>query len=509
MAYGINQRELYANKRFRSSMNLKEILWITIGRIAQFALLLITLRIATTYLSPAEMGKVSIVTATVAFFALFLINPVGMFINRRFHAWNSRGQVKAYIAYFWIYLVLVSMLAALVLIFVVFFNIWDFGITINWLLLLVCGGVFIGTVNQFSIPSLNMLGHRGWFTILTVATVGSSLFFAVLLVEFVSMKAEYWLSGLLVGQLIVGLVGKRVLFEKLSNESSGDFSVRINYSKLNSLVHFAWPVAIAVGLGWVQSQGYRYIIQGRLGLDELGLFAAGFGISSGLISGFEAIFSAYFQPKFYERVSLGDDKEQSQAWVDYAKITIPALLLTAFLIVSVAPELTNLLLGSGYKESAQFIVWGALAEFGRISTAVFGMLAHARMNTKMLLLPNLAGAVAAILLISVLAPLYGSIGVGLGLALSSVVGFFVTYYISGRYFKVIFRLYFLRNALISGLVIIVFSEILNIVFGGGVGYLVSIIKLFAIGSIFVIFQYFMLAPALKIDTSSLRRLSRK
>lgn len=474
------------------------------GRVAQFALLLITLRIATTYLSPAEMGKVSIVTATVAFFALLMINPVGMFINRRLHAWNSKGQVKAYAAYFWIYLILVSVLAALVLALVVYFKIWDLEISIYWLLLLVCGGIVFGTLNQFSIPSLNMLGYRGWFTILTVATVASSLLFAVLFVQFVSMRAEYWLSGLLVGQLIVGLIGKKVLFEKLSTESPGGFSVRINSSKFHNLVHFAWPVAIAVGLGWIQSQGYRYIIQGRLGLEELGLFAAGFGISSGLISGFEAIFSAYFQPKFYERISLGDEEEQSQAWVDYAKITIPALLLTSFLIVSVAPELTNLLLGGSYKNSTQFIVWGALAEFGRIATAVFGMLAHARMNTRMLLLPNMAGAVAAILLISVLAQIYGSVGVGLGLALSSAVSFFVTYYITRKYFKVIFRFYFLRNALICGLVILVFAEILNMIFFDIAGYFISITKLFVIGSIFVLFQYVMLVPVLKVEASSLR-----
>jgi len=489
-------------------MNLKEILWVTMGRVAQFALLLITLRIATTYLSPAEMGKVSIVTATVAFFALFLINPVGMFINRRLHAWNSRGRVKAYTAYFWIYLLLVSMLAALVLVLVVSLNLWDIEITIYWLLLLVCGGIVFGTVNQFSIPSLNMLGYRGWFTILTVATVASSLLVAVLFVQFVSMRAEYWLSGLLVGQLIVGFIGKRVLFEKLSPDQSDDFPAVLNSEKLNNLIHFAWPVAIAVGLGWIQSQGYRYVIQGRLGLDELGLFAAGFGISSGLISGFDAIFSTYFQPKFYEKISLGGEGAQSQAWVDYAKITIPALLLTSFLIVSVAPELTNLLLGVRYKNSTQFIVWGALAEFGRVATAVFGMLAHARMNTKMLLLPNMAGAVAAILLISVLAPIYGSIGVGLGLALSSAVAFLVTYYVTVKYFKVIFRFRFLKNSLLGGFSILFFAEVLNVIFGGGASYLISITKLFVIGSMFLLLQYVMLVPVLKIEVSSLRSLWR-
>ena len=76
---------------------------IIFGRAAQFTLLLMVMRVATTYLPPAEMGRLSLITAAIAFYALFLVNPVGMFINRRFHSWDALGRAKYYFKLHWIY----------------------------------------------------------------------------------------------------------------------------------------------------------------------------------------------------------------------------------------------------------------------------------------------------------------------------------------------------------------------------------------------------------------------
>lgn len=471
---------------------------VALGRIVQFTLLLLTLRLATGLLTPAEMGKVSIVTATLAFFALLLLNPVGMFMNRRLHAWDSKGQVKKYFAYFWRYLLVVSLCAATTLSALTWLNMWHPTIGIYWLLFLVCGNLIFGTVNQVVIPGLNMFGHREWFTVLTVATVATSLIFAVLLAGFVSASAEYWMSGLLAGQLIIGLIGKRIFFGKLHHtEVASDNSTSLSKLHLKYLFRFAWPVAVAVGLGWIQSQGYRYIMADGLGLAELGLFVAGFGISSGLISGFESIFSTYFQPKFYKMVSNDDPDEQSLAWVAYAQAILPALLLTGVFIMAMAPELTDLLLGASYKKSAQFVVWGAMAELARTATAVYGMVAHARMNTKMLLTPNLAGAVTAMLLIWALTPIYGANGVGLGLVLSAIIALLVTAYITRKYLAAVLPLKFFWKSAVMGIGMLLIAETLRVSFGDVDSHFTALVKLFVIGALFMLFQYLMLLPVLK------------
>src|SRR5580698_3094950 len=65
----------------------KQFVGIFVGRGAQFLLALATVRVGTTLLSPAEMGRVSLVVTTTGFFIFLLVNPVGMFINRRLHSW--------------------------------------------------------------------------------------------------------------------------------------------------------------------------------------------------------------------------------------------------------------------------------------------------------------------------------------------------------------------------------------------------------------------------------------
>lgn len=477
-------------------------LLVAIGRITQFALLLLTLRLATSLLSPAEMGKISIVTATVAFFALLLLNPVGMFMNRRLHAWDLRGQAINYLTYFWYYLLVVNVFSALVLSALIGFNIWNPSISIYWLLLLVCGNLIFGTLNQVAIPGLNLLGHRGWFIVLTVATTVMSLIFAVMLAQVFSPNAENWLSGLLIGQLIVGLIGMRIYYGKLQGAVSGNNThLKLSYLHIHNLLKFAWPVAIAVGLGWIQSQGYRYLMEERLGLVELGLFVAGYGISSGLTSGFESIFTTYFQPKFYKRISNNNISEQSHAWIEYAQAILPSLLLTSILIIATAPELTQILLGSDYRQSAQFVVWGALAELARISTGVFGMVAHARMNTKLLLLPNLVGAVMVILLIWSLIPIYGSYGVGLGLVFSSIVTLLLTIHITKNHLAIVLPLKLFIKSVLMGAVLLVIAKILRQTLDHDGSHLFSFIRLCVIGSFFLLFQYSMLLPVLRKEAA--------
>jgi len=96
------------------------------------------------------------------------------------------------------------------------------------------------------------------------------------------------------------------------------------------------------------------------------------------------------------------------------------LILLACFVVSVAPELTWLLLGPAYQSASQFVVWGALAEAARVVVGVYGMVAHAKMNTKLLLAPNLIGAVTSSALVWWLMPKLGLVGAGIALTVAGM-----------------------------------------------------------------------------------------
>lgn len=390
-------------------------LTIIFGRAAQFILLLLVMRVATTYLAPSEMGRLSLITAATAFFALFLVNPVGMFINRRFHAWDEIGRAKHYLKLHWIYLLGVCVIAALLLAILNRIHAFGFQFSTVWLLMLVCGSLFFNTINQTAIPSLNLLELRGRFITLTLATIGLGLASAYALVEYFAPTAEYWLLGLLIGQTVFAIIGVKLFFDKLRPEQSAE---KLSRSHLRLLFDFAWPVAISVGFNWLQTQGYRFFVADSLGLAALGLFVAGYGISAGLMAAFESVLTTYFQPRFYKRVSTSTLEEQSAAWNKYAGAILPSLMLVTFLLISLAPELTRFMVGPAYQSASQFVIWGVLAEGARVLAGVYSMSAHAKMKTRLLLLPNLLGAVICIALITILAPGMGAHGVGLARSLA-------------------------------------------------------------------------------------------
>ena len=379
------------------------------------------MRVATTFLSPAEMGKVSLVVTTTAFFALFLVNPVGMFINRRLHAWQASGTARHYLTRYACYLLLVALTAVIGLSILFVAGLANFGISIDWLIFLVCGSLIFNTINQTAIPSLNLLGESRRFVLLSLLTIAASFICATLLIKTGQPTAQSWLLGLLLGQILLAAVGTKVLFNHLKASKILQQYPTIHKQHLQALLRFSWPVAIAAGLGWVQNQGYRYLMEGQLGLAELGLFVAGYGISAGMIAGFESVLTTYFQPRLYRDVSVDQHPDtHAQIWQRYAAAVIPSLVLTVAFVVMLAPELTRVFLGKNFQSAADFLIWGAIAEASRVLVGVYSLIAHVYMRTQWLILPNLAGAMLSIIFCALLIPSFGAMGVGIGLGASGI-----------------------------------------------------------------------------------------
>ena len=468
-------------------------LLIAFGRVAQFLLLFVTIKISTTLLPPAEMAKVFLISSLVAFYAMMLLNPVGMFMNRRLHAWNAAGNVQHFYNYFWLYLIAVCGIAVTSLELFVEAGWIDIHTTTGWAMLLVGGSLLFATVNQVVIPGLNLLGYRGWFVALTLATAATSLVVAMIFVIEFAPRAENWICGLLIGQLIFAAVGWKVFFSKLNVHGSLQKPTR---QHINVLIGFAWPISIAVGLGWAQTQSYRFMMESSLGLHALGLFAAGYGISAGIISAFESVFTTYLQPMFYKQVSNENVLEQSRAWNEYAGTILPSLMLVGSVIFAAAPELTRAMLGPEYWSSSQFIGWGVAAELARVASGVYGMVAHARMKTRLLLVPSFAGASLAIVLIWWLMPMYGSNGVGIALMLASISAFILTYAATRNEFAANFPHRMLIMSVCMGVGLVLLAEILRWTMGENGNFVATAAQLLMLGLVFLFFQYILLRPLL-------------
>jgi O-antigen/teichoic acid export membrane protein len=394
-------------------------LLIAAGRVAQFILALISVRVLTTLLPPEEIGKISLITTGTAFFALFFVNPVGMFINRRLHDWIALGRFKTYFRHYVVFLLAVS--CAAVAIATILIHLLDYSTRFDWrwVALLVAGSLVFNTIAQTLIPSLNILGHNGPFMALTLGTLLSSLLLATAIAAGYP-KAEAWLLGILLGQVLFSFVAYRFFFRRVPERLQ---DVKIAPEQVRKLLSFAVPVAVAVGLNWLHLQGYRFVLGDAVGLHELGLFMAGYGVAAALLAGAETILATWFQPRFYREANLetsGDRSElgtRSVAWANYANAILPLSILAAGGVAAAAPSLVAMMLGPKFGTAGIFVAFGALAEGVRIVLGVAGLHAHARMTTARLIVPGAVGASISSLFIWAFLPDHGVLAAPVGVAI--------------------------------------------------------------------------------------------
>ena len=469
--------------------------WIVLGRITQAFLALVALRIMTAMLSPEEVGRWSLLLAVAAFFVLGLVNPIGMFINRRLHSWVEFGKVRRYMAYYSLYLLGVATLAGLALYVAHTFYAPVPGMSIIWMVGLVVSMIIFATLNQTYTPSLNLLGYRGWFVLLALATVMVSLIVSVGLVYWISPSAEWWQAGQILGQLMMALVGGALFFHLIKQhqrEKSDAVALRITIAKLTLVFAFAWPLAISVLFTWVQTQSYRFLVQDTIGLEALGLFVVGYGISASLIGIFESVISTYFIPAFYKRTASENRHEQALAWHEYTSAMLVSLLITIAIVVSVSDELARVLLDVKFAQAAQYVVWGVLAEAARVTVATYALVAHAGMDTKKLIVPNIIGAIAAPLFVFLFVTDWGAHGVGIGLAAAGFMAIISSHLVLSRSFEIIMPWTKLLRTGMIALLIIVFAEVGHGVVGVSDTFTASLLWLSGMGTVMLMVLFILL-----------------
>jgi len=473
---------------------------IFLGRVAQALLALISLRVMTAVLSPEEAGRWALLIAMISFFVLGFVNPVGMFINRRLHTWVEFGKIRHYMFYYVEYLVVVAILASVLLYAASFVYTPVPGMSLLWVIPLVGCSIVFATLNQTYTPSLNLLGYRGWFVILSVVTVLISLLASFSLVYWFTPRAELWQTGQLIGQAALAVVGGVLFFhfsEKHKEKSSDVKSLRLSMAKLMVLFGFAWPLVISVLLTWVQTQSYRFLVQEMIGLQALGLFTIGYGVSAALIASFESVISAYFVPIFYKRISSENEHEQVLAWSEYASVMLSSLLIIVGVMMAFSHEIALVLLDESFASAAQFIVWGALAELARVIVGVYALRAHAGMDTKKLIIPNMIAAISAPLFIVTFVPSWGANGVGMALALAGGCAILSNHFLLSKSFDFIMPWKKLGLSGIIMLLFIGFGVLLHGAFGMSESWSESLLRLIFIGVALLYVLYVLLRSDIK------------
>lgn len=396
-------------------------LTIGLGRAAQFLLMFAMLRAMTELLSPPEVGRASLILGMISLFTLMLPAPVGAYMIRKAHEWHSGGVLLQRVSMAFLYDIIVVGVALAALATVPYFEPARLPLSFEWCLLLIGGALLFGTSNQRFVALLNFLEYRKWFVAFSVLTTLLGLGISAVLVVSISASAEYWVLGQILGQSLIAIPAGAVLISKSRFDPlQGRLFAWPSKRGVMKIFEFAWPLAVAFTLGWLQANSYRFVLEAHFGLAELGLFFAGFGLAASLVGAFDSVVTGYFQPIFYRRISGTCSADLTAAWSEYVSILFPALLLTVIAVIAAAPTLAHFALGANFGSSAQFLVWGAIAEGLRLLGGIYGVFAHGQMNTRSTLLPLTVGALCALILMLIFAPIFGVHGVGAAIAVAGV-----------------------------------------------------------------------------------------
>lgn len=373
-----------------------------LGRAFQFLIALLSVRVMTTMLSPTEVGKVALITTLVNFCVLFLISPLGTFINRRLHSWQDSGRIKTYFGWYALYLLAVSSVCAPLTMLAVQAGWWSLDVGVLALGLVVWVSILFGTVHQTLIPSLNLLGRDKPFAVLSVLSPALGLGLSCLLIRTGGgAVATQWLTGVVLSQLVFSIVAARVFFRGDTSRFHREF--RLNVSMFKTAWRFAWPVSIAVACSWLHFQGYRFLLVDAVGLEELGFFVAGYGIAASLFAALEQILTTWFMPRFYRQLNQNSQNVGESAWARYAGSVLPLSVLALAALLSMSEELVQWMLGPAFQNTQQYVRWGALAEWTRVVAGIYALVVHQHMRTHYLIIPHLIGAVVAFTIIGVFA----------------------------------------------------------------------------------------------------------
>ncbi|OGR53061.1 MAG: hypothetical protein A2049_04895 [Elusimicrobia bacterium GWA2_62_23] len=376
----------------------RDALFLVGGRLFQALLTVAALRLLTTLLSPVQVGSVYLMLSFAAWFGLFLVSPLGNYINRKLYGWHQGSLIPARFRLFNLYVLAVAALAfPLVFAAKQFFGLGS-GLPLGHFMAAVALYVYALTWNQTVIPALNLLNKREAFVGFSVLSTGLGLALSCAFALYLGPTAYAWLYGQGLAFLAVYWLARVKLGSSTGSVPGGQggFAV-LTRDNLRGVWLFAGPLSVSALFMWFQTQSYRLIVERFAGPEFLGYLVIGLGIASNLGGVTESLVQQLYFPEFYRRLHGSSEEDRRQALAQLAGRALPVyLVLTAF-TCALAPHLTRVLAAPQFHSAWKFLAVGAFIELFRMTTNIFSVTAHAEMKTVSLIKPFAVGGGATAL----------------------------------------------------------------------------------------------------------------
>lgn len=407
------------------SILFKNTFFYTIGNVLPQAVAFFLLPILTTYLSPEEYGIVSSMQVIQILLAVFFSFGLEKAVIRLYWDYKTEAEQKVFLgtAVLAVFLIALAVLG-LVFIFRQLINLFFIEIAFKPYFTLTIFTTFLLAIT-FLPKYYYRLKHKANIFLLIsmvelVLTTGLTLYFVISKNE----AAEGVLKGklfsiILLAPLFIYISVRKIRFV-------------IDFKILKECMKFSLPAIPALFAAWSIGQIDKVFIADYLSLSEVGIYGLSKRIG-GLITIISSSFMLAYHPLYFEIASNSDEQSRRKLF-RYNNIFIIVIISFAFGLVLFSKELTFTFLDERYWDTYKYFPFITLSLLiSSISSAIIGASFQQSKKMKQDMYFGFVGAAINIFLCYLLIEPFGLYGAIMGMFLSSLAIFALTYVYTMKY----------------------------------------------------------------------------
>lgn len=254
------------------------------------------------------------------------------------------------------------------------------------------------TLRTLEIVLFNAARRQREAALLTAADAWARPLAAVTILQATGWGVQGALLGYLAGSLAVLLALRAMV--RLEGDREGTEPVEPGEAQdlSRAMTTFALPLIPVALFGWLSSIGDRYVIGGLLGIGQVGIYAAAYGLVGRPFLTLSSAIELVYRPMLHDAVAAGDAALEARLKARWLLVTLAASAAITLLICLLGGSLVRLLLAQGFESATRLLPVLAVGHLLHNLALVFMRFSHAYKDTRAVMVVSGVSAALAILI---------------------------------------------------------------------------------------------------------------
>jgi len=366
---------------------IKDSVWVAFGQMFSAIGTLVGIRLLTEFVPPDVFGSITLLLATANLALGTLFTPIMQAALKYYPQYKLDNKQKSFRCT--AFNLLVKRLLLLILLLACVWPILENYQLVqleNFILLIVL--FILDGTRTFETVLLNASRRQQAYAFISLAESWARPMLAIVMIYQYGANVQSVLLGYISVSALV------ILFFYLLVTPEGQTQQKktaIDYNLKRDIIRYSFPLLPLATVGWLSGVGDRYIIAGVLDMEQVGIYAAVYGLLNRPFMMLAGMVELTVRPLYYQAISENQHVKARKLLVRWLML-VTGSAVTGWLIIVVFKEFwIGLLLAKSYHEGVQLMPWIAGGSVLLILSHVFEKVCYGYGRTKLILLIQTIG----------------------------------------------------------------------------------------------------------------------